>query len=439
MPGPMSRLTIALGADHGGFDLKERLKAHLSGMGHAVADVGTHGKDAVDYPVFARAVAERVARGEAAFGIVVDGAGIGSAMAAGKVPGVRAAACYSEALARNAREHNDANVLTLGAGQLSADQARAIADVFLTSSCTAERHRRRVELIRGIERQTMKGTSTAGEGVELSPEQIQQIADRVRQILERRAAGTTAPPTVPAEKLAGMIDHTLLKPEATQADIEALCAEARQHGFWSVCVNPTYVKQAKTLLRGSAVKVCAVVGFPLGAAAPEIKALEARKAIREGASEIDMVINIGALKGKDDALVLRDIRAVVEACRDGRALSKVIFENALLTDEEKVKACQLSMKAGADFVKTSTGFASSGATAEDVALMAREVAPKKLGVKAAGGIRTYDDAVKMIAAGATRLGASAGVKILDEARRRAAGGAPSPASPAAAPAGKGGY
>ncbi|MEW5981088.1 MAG: deoxyribose-phosphate aldolase [Acidobacteriota bacterium] len=216
-----------------------------------------------------------------------------------------------------------------------------------------------------------------------------------------------------------MVDHTLLKPEATQADIEKLCQEARDHGFYSVCVNPTYVRQAKALLRGTPIKVCAVVGFPLGAQSPEIKALEARKALREGAGEIDMVINIGALKGKDDALVLRDIRAVVEACKDGRALSKVIFENALLTDEEKVKACELSMKAGADYVKTSTGFASGGATAEDVALMAKTVARRKLGVKAAGGIRTYDDAVRMIRAGATRIGASATVKILQEARRRA--------------------
>lgn len=432
-------MRIAIGADHGGYELKQALLEHLAGKGHRVDDCGTSGTEAVDYPVFAEKVARRVAAGESDLGIVVDGAGIGSAMAAGKVPGVLAAACYSEALARNAREHNDANVLSLGAGQVSAEQARAIADVFVSTSCTAERHRRRVELIRGIERQSMKGTSTAADSLELSAEQIQQIADRVRQILEQKAAGGAAPPPVPAEKLAGMIDHTMLKPEATQADIETLCAEARQHGFWSVCVNPSYVKQAKALLRGSAVKVCAVVGFPLGAAAPEIKALEARKAIREGAAEIDMVINIGALKGKDDALVLRDIRAVVEACKDGRALSKVIFENALLTDEEKVKACQLSMKAGADFVKTSTGFASSGATAEDVALMARQVAPKKLGVKAAGGIRTYDDAVRMIAAGATRLGASAGVKILDEARRRAAGQPPSPATAKPAPAGKGGY
>ncbi|MCX6549600.1 MAG: deoxyribose-phosphate aldolase [Acidobacteria bacterium] len=217
-----------------------------------------------------------------------------------------------------------------------------------------------------------------------------------------------------------MIDHTLLKPEATPADIEKLCGEARQYGFYSVCVNPTNVAQCKTLLRGSPVKLCCVVGFPLGAQSPEIKALEARKAIREGANEIDMVINIGALKSKDDALVLRDIRAVVEACRDARALSKVIFETALLTDEEKILACQLSMNAGADYVKTSTGFSSGGATAEDIALMAKTVAPKKLGVKASGGVRTYDDAIRMIAAGATRIGASSSVKIVEEARARTA-------------------
>ncbi len=408
-------IRIALGADHGGFELKSFLVKHLSGLGHAVTDCGTHSADAVDYPVFAGAVARLVASGASDVGIVVDGAGIGSAMAANKVPGVLAAACYTEALARNAREHNDANVLTLGSGQVGPDEARAIVDAFLATTCTAKRHRRRVDLIREIERTSM---AASGSGVDLSEEDLQRIADRVRQLLQQPGGSPPEPGLGPAD-LAKLIDHTLLKPEATQADIEKLCAEAREHGFFSVCVNPTYVKQAKALLRGTAVKVCAVVGFPLGAQSPEIKALEARKAIREGAGEIDMVINIGALKGKDEALVLRDIRAVVEACKDGRALSKVIFENALLTDDEKVKACDLCMKAGADYVKTSTGFASGGATAEDVALMAKTVASKKLGVKAAGGIRTYDDAMRMIRAGATRIGASASVKILEEARARA--------------------
>jgi deoxyribose-phosphate aldolase len=431
---------IAVGADHGGFELKQRLLEHLSRQGHAVSDCGTGGTEAVDYPVFAEAVARQVSTGGCDFGIVVDGAGIGSAMTANKVPGVLAAACDTEVLARNAREHNDANVLTLGAGQVTADQACAIANVFVTTFCTAKRHRRRVDLIRELEKSSMAGSTTPAGGLELSAEDLQRIADRVRQILQQQGVGVpaAAPPPAPvdADVLAKMIDHTLLKPEATQADIEKLCGEARTHAFFSVCVNPTYVKQAKALLRGTAVKVCAVVGFPLGAAAPEIKALEARKAIREGANEIDMVINIGALKGHDDTLVLRDIRAVVEACKDGRALSKVIFENALLTDDEKIKACALSMKAGADYVKTSTGFASGGATPEDVSLMAKQVASKKLGVKAAGGIRTYDDAVRMIQAGATRIGASASVKILEEARARAAGRPPA-ASPAPPSGGKG--
>jgi deoxyribose-phosphate aldolase len=176
------------------------------------------------------------------------------------------------------------------------------------------------------------------------------------------------------------------------------------------------VTKAKALLRGTSVKVCCVVGFPLGAQSPEIKTLEARRALREGAQEIDMVVNIGALKGKDDLLVARDIRGVVEVCIESRAVSKVILETALLTDEEKVRGCQLSMKAGAGFVKTSTGFSKGGATVEDVALMARTVAPKKLGVKASGGIRTYADVLKMVEAGATRVGCSASVKILEEAQ-----------------------
>jgi deoxyribose-phosphate aldolase len=412
-------LRIAIGADHGGFDLKQQLLAFLQGQGHNVRDCGTNSTEAVDYPVYAEAVARLVGSGACDFGVIVDGAGIGSAMTANKVPNVLAAACNNEVLARNSREHNNANVLTLGAGQVTPDQAKAIVDVFLTTVCSAKRHLRRVDMIRDVERRALMAGGSGGT-VELSAEDLQRIADRVRQLIRPgRASAETAPAPVTPEQLAGMIDHTLLKPEATAADIEKLCEEAKRSGFYSVCVNPTYVKQCRALLRGSAVRVCCVVGFPLGAQSPEIKALEARKAIRDGAGEIDMVINIGALKSRDEALVLRDIRAVVEACKDGRALSKVIFETALLTDEEKVRACELSMKAGADYVKTSTGFASGGATAEDIALMAKAVAPRKLGVKASGGIRTYDDAVKMIAAGATRIGASASVKILEEARARA--------------------
>jgi deoxyribose-phosphate aldolase len=407
-------LKIALGSDHGGFALKQQLHEYLSGLGHAVEDCGTTGTAPADYPRIAFAVASLVGSGACAFGIVVDGAGIGSAMAANKVRGVRAAACYNDALARSSREHNDANVLTLGAGQTGFEAARSIVDIFLSTACTAERYRARVQLITGIEERSMSQGSRDGEGT-LSPEDIARVADKVREILAHGAKPAPAGPAIPPDRLAQLIDHTLLKAEATSADIEKLCEEARRHRFFSVCVNPANVQQAKKLLRGTPVKVCCVVGFPLGAQAPESKALEARRAIREGAQEIDMVINIGALKSGDDALVLRDIRRVVEACKDGRAASKVILETALLTDAEKIRACEISMKAGADFVKTSTGFSSGGATVDDVALMSRTVAPRKLGVKASGGIRSYADVVKMVGAGATRVGCSSSVKIMAEA------------------------
>ncbi|MGZ5494495.1 MAG: deoxyribose-phosphate aldolase [Thermoanaerobaculia bacterium] len=250
---------------------------------------------------------------------------------------------------------------------------------------------------------------------------MERIADRVRQLLQPGASAPPATSVLSPEKLVKLIDHTMLKPEATGEDIEKLCREASQFGFYSVCLNPTWVAKAKALLRGTSVKVCAVVGFPLGAQSPEIKMLEARRALREGAQEIDMVINIGALKSKDDRLVARDIRGVVEVCDEARAVSKVIMETALLNDEEKVRGCLLAMKAGADFVKTSTGFSKAGATVEDVALMARTVAPRKLGVKAAGGIRTFADVVKMVEAGATRVGSSNSVKILEEATQLASG------------------
>ena len=220
-----------------------------------------------------------------------------------------------------------------------------------------------------------------------------------------------------------LIDHTLLRPDATKADIERLCREARQFKFYSVCVNPTWVSLARRLLAGSGVKVCCVVGFPLGAQPPETKAMEARAAMRQGAKEIDMVINIGALKSGDDALVLRDIRSVVEACRDGSARCKVILETSLLTNEEKGRACKLAVKARADFVKTSTGFSTGGATVGDVALMSRIVSEKGLGVKASGGIRTLADLRRMVQAGATRIGTSSGIKILQEAAGETVGSA----------------
>lgn len=414
-----STLQIALGADHGGYELKEQLKKHLRDSGHATRDLGTHSKDPVDYPQIAQSVAELVSSGACRFGIVIDGAGIGSAMAANKVPGVLAAACNNEALARNSREHNDANVLTLGAGQVDVEAAKRIVDVFLGTECTVDRHQRRVKMIRDLEKG--KRSVSPGSMNDLSADDFARIASRVRDLLQPGASEPAAGPALPPERLVKLIDHTLLKPEAVAADIEKLCDEAKQHGFYSVCVNSNWVARARTFLRGSQVKLCSVVGFPLGAQTPEIKLLEARRAIREGANEIDMVVNIGALKGKDDILVARDIRGVVEACKEGRATSKVILETALLTDEEKVRGCQLAMKAGADFVKTSTGFSKGGATVEDVALMARTVAPRKLGVKASGGIRTYADVVKMVEAGATRVGCSASVKILEEAVAMASG------------------
>ncbi len=215
--------------------------------------------------------------------------------------------------------------------------------------------------------------------------------------------------------LAHTIDHTLLKPDATQDQIAQLCFEARKHGFASVCVNPAQVKLCADLLKGSGIPVCTVIGFPLGANSTDVKVFEAQQAIREGASELDMVINVGALKSRDYELVERDIASLARACHAGNAILKVIIEAALLTDEEKVAACQLAKVAGADFVKTSTGFGPGGATAEDVALMRRVVGPS-MGVKAAGGIRSHADAQKMIAAGASRIGASASVKILQEAK-----------------------
>jgi deoxyribose-phosphate aldolase len=219
-----------------------------------------------------------------------------------------------------------------------------------------------------------------------------------------------------AENVASLIDYTLLKPEATSAHIRRLCEEALQFQFASACVNPYYVPLAAEMLRGSAVKVCTVAGFPLGATTTDAKVFEAQEGIQHGAQEIDMVMNVGVLKSGDDAAVEEDIRRVVEACHRGNAICKVILENCLLSDEEKVRACKIAVRAGADYVKTSTGFSRGGATVEDVALMRATVGPK-VGVKASGGIRALGDLEKMVAAGATRIGTSSGVKIVLEARR----------------------
>ena len=216
------------------------------------------------------------------------------------------------------------------------------------------------------------------------------------------------------KEIAGWIDHTLLKPEATAAQIRVLCQEAMEHHFASVCINPVFVPLACGLLRDAKEKICTVVGFPLGAVLPEFKVYETLACINAGAAEIDMVINIGALKSETFGLVMNEIQAVAGTAHNQGALVKVILETALLTHLEKIIACLISQAAGADFVKTSTGFGTGGATIEDVALM-RRVIGSEMGVKAAGGIRTYADAVVMIKAGANRLGASAGVKIVQEA------------------------
>ena len=254
--------------------------------------------------------------------------------------------------------------------------------------------------------------------------------DRLGRLVGEGAArfGLQAPRALYPRELARTIDHTLLKPEATRAQIEALCREAAEHGFATVCVNPGWVRLCAALLDGSESRVCTVVGFPLGATLAEVKAFEAARVVADGACEVDMVVNVGALKSGDYRLVERDVAGVVEASRAGGALVKVIIEAALLTDDEKVKACVISKVAGADFVKTSTGVGPGGATAADVALMRRVVGPD-MGVKAAGGVRDLKSAKEMLEAGADRIGASVGVKIVQES----AGGT------AAGPSAGGGY
>ncbi len=209
---------------------------------------------------------------------------------------------------------------------------------------------------------------------------------------------------------AKLIDHTVLKADATRAEIEKICAEAKTYTFASVCVNPTWVKLSAELLNGTEVKVCTVIGFPLGATTSETKAFETKNAIENGATEIDMVINIGALKDNHDELVEKDIRSVVDAAK-GKALVKVIIETSLLTDEEKIRACKIAVKAGTDFVKTSTGFSTGGATVEDISLMRETVGPT-IGVKASGGVRDSETTIAMVNAGATRIGASASIAIV---------------------------
>ncbi len=276
------------------------------------------------------------------------------------------------------------------------------------------------EILRVIKEQgtiVSSATSEFDSCVDCLGQCAQKCPDKIMAALKAGADRFTANLGISevSAEVAHLIDHTLLKPDATPQQIAQLCHEALLHNFASVCVNPTHVKLAAQLLQNSDVKVCTVVGFPLGATSTQAKVSETEQALSDGATEIDMVINIGAIKGQDNTLVEQDIAGVVRAAHNRGALCKVIIETALLTDEEKIRACQLAKKAGADFVKTSTGFSSGGATIEDVALMRQTVGPL-LGVKASGGIKNLADAKNMIVAGATRLGASAGIKIIQEAQ-----------------------
>ena len=473
--GPKTAGAVAIGSDHGGYELKEYLKHFLASLGYTVQDLGTNSTEAVDYPDFARAVAESVASGRAWRGIVVDSAGIGSAIAANKVAGIRAAPCYDRAAARNSREHNDANVLTLGARLLQPEQAREITAVWLETRFAGGRHQKRVDKIVALEH-PQSGAADARGGAApppggIEPEFRRKLVDAVvlevlcklgdqpacalrgleiddticpgcdghcaeacpqkaRRVLAAgadRLQANLGATEIPSD-LARYIDHTLLKPEASEAEIRQLCAEARHYGFASVCVNPSWVSLCAAELQGSRVRVCTVAGFPLGATTTSVKTFEAERVLQLGATEVDMVINVGALKSGYYDRVEHEIRLMAETCHRGGALLKVILETALLTDQEKVIASRLARAAGADFVKTSTGFAKSGATAHDVELMRLVVGPE-VGVKAAGGIRSYEELQKMLAAGATRIGASASVKIM----REAAGETPTPSQAPAPP------
>lgn len=263
----------------------------------------------------------------------------------------------------------------------------------------------REALVETITREVLSALSTRFDMAETGEKVREVVANGADRVAFHGEAGD-----VPLD-VAQYIDHTLLVADATADDIDMLCSEAEQYGFASVCINPTWVKRAANNLRGTKVPVCTVIGFPLGATTTDIKATETRKALRDGAREIDMVINVGALKSGDHELVYNDIVKVVDAAHETGAICKVILETALLTDEEKVIASALAKRAKADFVKTSTGFGPGGATVYDVALMRETVGPD-MGVKASGGVRTANDLEDMIAAGATRIGASAGVQIV---------------------------
>lgn len=379
---------VAIGADRRGFRLKELLKPVLESLGLEARDVAVDEEPPVDYPDIAVRVAEAVTGGRARLGVIIDGAGIGSAIAANKIPGIRAGLCYDKSSAQDSRKHYDSNVLTLGARLLTESQAEDILRAWLTGDFAGGEHSASIAKIGNIERQYGRA--------------------RVVPPVEPIQSGATG--NFP--EIAKLIDHTMLRPEATRADIMKLCGEARQYGFAAACVNPYWVPLAAAELAGSPVAVCSVAGFPFGATSTEAKLAEAAGTLRAGAREIDMVMNIGALLSGDWDAVKMDIKAVARMCHEAGAIIKVILETALLNDEQKAAACVLAQAAGADFVKTSTGFGPAGATVHDVALM-RRAAGTRMRVKAAGGIRTLEDLRAMVAAGADRIGSSTGVNILE--------------------------
>src|ERR1022692_3747852 len=328
--------TVAIGSDHGGYRLKEALKPLLESLGLAVRDVGVSEEKPADYPDIAHMVAKLVASGTAARGVIIDGAGIGSCIAANKVPGIRAALCYDKASAKNGREHNDSNVLTLG--------ARLLTQTHLdTLGAQIEEDLLARVVLSGVPAGVTSGAAPRkGEGLNL-PDQVcpgcvqrcvQTCARNTKEIIAAGASRVSA-----SEKLtridpsiAALIDHTILKPEATRNDVLKICREAREYNFASVCINPYWVPLVKAELSGSRVKVCTVVGFPLGATSTEAKVCETVAALRAGAQEIDMVINVGALRSGDTDAVRNDIQSVVRVAHQAGAIVKVILETALLDD-----------------------------------------------------------------------------------------------------------
>jgi len=402
---------MAIGSDHGAFAAKEVLKTFLTAAGYKVVDVGTESATtAVDYPDYAYAVARKVVSGECDRGIMLDGAGIGSSMVCNKVHGIRAALCWNPKTIVNSRQHNNANVLTMGSGMHSTDEICTMAELWLKTPFEGGRHWPRINKMMAIEKNRRRKMDQN----EMVDKITRQVMDQLKELMKDKntaqAGSDAAAPTMSPAQLAGYIDHTLLKPGASDTQFDQLVSEALTYKFYSVCVNSSWVPYVAKKLRGSEVKICSVVGFPLGEMDSRSKAFETRNAIANGAHEIDMVMNIGAMKSRNLKLVEEDIRSVKRACRSNTIL-KVIIETALLTEEEKVLACEISKKAGASFVKTSTGFSGGGATVADIALMRRVVGPD-MGVKASGGIKDFQSAIALIHAGATRIGAGASIAII---------------------------